>query len=301
MADQAEKLRKIMGKYSKKENINESKARKAKIIGVTSGKGGVGKTNFTVNLAISLRKLGYKVVIVDGDLGLANVDLITGTCLEYNISDIFLQGKSIFDIMTEGPDGIKIISGGSGITEFHLLNGENLNRFINEIEKLENYFDFIIMDTGAGISGNVIKFLLLADDLVLLITPDPTSLMDGYALLKTVVLYGYIGDIKTVINMAGSKGEAEEVYNKLNGVSNRFLNRDVEFLGYLNKSSIVANAVKKQRPFVLDKPNSSVSKKINNIALKFIDTEKSKFLKTKSFSQRFKEFFLGEGDLNKWR
>lgn len=299
MADQAEKLRKIMGKYSKKENINESKARKAKIIGVTSGKGGVGKTNFTVNLAISLRKLGYKVVIVDGDLGLANVDLITGTCLEYNISDIFLQGKSIFDIMTEGPDGIKIISGGSGITEFHLLNGENLNRFINEIEKLENYFDFIIMDTGAGISGNVIKFLLLADDLVLLITPDPTSLMDGYALLKTVVLYGYIGDIKTVINMAGSKKEAEEVYNKLNGVSNRFLNRDVEFLDYLNKSSIVANAVKKQRPFVLDKPNSSVSKKINNIALKFIDTEKSKFLKTKSFSQRFKEFFLGEGDLNK--
>ena len=299
MADQAEKLRKIMGKYSKKENINESKARKAKFIGVTSGKGGVGKTNFTVNLAISLRKLGYKVVIVDGDLGLANVDLITGTCLEYNISDIFLQGKSIFDIMTEGPDGIKIISGGSGITEFHLLNGENLNRFINEIEKLENYFDFIIMDTGAGISGNVIKFLLLADDLVLLITPDPTSLMDGYALLKTVVLYGYIGDIKTVINMAGSKGEAEEVYNKLNGVSNRFLNRDVEFLGYLNKSSIVANAVKKQRPFVLDKPNSSVSKKINNIALKFIDTEKSKFLKTKSFSQRFKEFFLGEGNLNK--
>lgn len=301
MADQAEKLRKIMGKYSKKENINESKARKAKIIGVTSGKGGVGKTNFTVNLAISLRKLGYKVVIVDGDLGLANVDLITGTCLEYNISDIFLQGKSIFDIMTEGPDGIKIISGGSGITEFHLLNGENLNRFINEIEKLENYFDFIIMDTGAGISENVIKFLLLADDLVLLITPDPTSLMDGYALLKTVVLYGYIGDIKTVINMAGSKKEAEEVYNKLNGVSNRFLNRDVEFLDYLNKSSIVANAVKKQRPFVLDKPNSSVSKKINNIALKFIDTEKSKFLKTKSFSQRFKEFFLGEGDLNKWR
>ncbi|HHV27254.1 MAG TPA: MinD/ParA family protein [Tissierellia bacterium] len=299
MADQAEKLRKIMGKYSKKENINESKARKAKFIGVTSGKGGVGKTNFTVNLAISLRKLGYKVVIVDGDLGLANVDLITGTCLEYNISDIFLQGKSIFDIMTEGPDGIKIISGGSGITEFHLLNGENLNRFINEIEKLENYFDFIIMDTGAGISENVIKFLLLADDLVLLITPDPTSLMDGYALLKTVVLYGYIGDIKTVINMAGSKGEAEEVYNKLNGVSNRFLNRDVEFLDYLNKSSIVANAVKKQRPFVLDKPNSSVSKKINNIALKFIDTEKSKFLKTKSFSKRFKEFFLGEGDLNK--
>ncbi|MSS42986.1 MinD/ParA family protein [Anaerosalibacter bizertensis] len=299
MADQAEKLRKIMGKYSKKENINESKARKAKFIGVTSGKGGVGKTNFTVNLAISLRKLGYKVVIVDGDLGLANVDLITGTCLEYNISDIFLQGKSIFDIMTEGPDGIKIISGGSGITEFHLLNGENLNRFINEIEKLENYFDFIIMDTGAGISENVIKFLLLADDLVLLITPDPTSLMDGYALLKTVVLYGYIGDIKTVINMAGSKKEAEEVYNKLNGVSNRFLNRDVEFLDYLNKSSIVANAVKKQRPFVLDKPNSSVSKKINNIALKFIDTEKSKFLKTKSFSQRFKEFFLGEGDLNK--
>ena len=299
MADQAEKLRKIMGKYSKKENINESKARKAKFIGVTSGKGGVGKTNFTVNLAISLRKLGYKVVIVDGDLGLANVDLITGTCLEYNISDIFLQGKSIFDIMTEGPDGIKIISGGSGITEFHLLNGENLNRFINEIEKLENYFDFIIMDTGAGISGNVIKFLLLADDLVLLITPDPTSLMDGYALLKTIVLHGNIGDIKTVINMAGSKKEAEEVYNKLNGVSNRFLNRDVEFLGYLNKSSIVANAVKKQRPFVLDKPNSSVSKKINNIALKFIDTEKSKFLKTKSFSQRFKEFFLGEGDLNK--
>lgn len=156
------------------------------------------------------------------------------------------------------------------------------------------------MDTGAGISEDVVKFLLLADDLVLVITPDPTSLMDGYALLKTVFLYGYTGDIKTVINMAESRREAEEVYNKLNGVSNRFLNIDIEFLGYLNKSSIVANAVKKQKPFILDKPNSPVSKKVNIIAFKIINTETSKFLKNKSFSRRLKELFLGEGGLNKW-
>lgn len=299
MADQAEKLRKIMDRYSKKENTSEKQARKAKFIGITSGKGGVGKTNFTVNLAISLRRLGYKVIIVDGDLGLANVDLITGIYLKYNISHMFSQGKSIFDIMSEGPDGIKIISGGSGIKEFHLLSGKNLNQFINEIEKLEKYFDFIIMDTGAGISENVIKILLLSDDLVLVVTPDPTSLMDGYALLKTVVLYGYVGNIKTVVNMVGSKKEAEEVYNKLNGVSNRFLNKNIEFLGYLNRSFIVSNSVKKQQPFILDRPNSSVSKKINNIALKFINKEKSNDLKTKSLSQRLKEFFSIEGALNK--
>lgn len=297
MADQAERLREIMHRHLDRNDIDRIEYNESKFIAVTSGKGGVGKTNFTVNLAISLAILGYKVVIIDGDLGLANVDVISGTYLKYTISDMFLKGKSISEIMAEGPSGVKIISGGSGLKELNLLSGENLERFIREIEKVENQYDFIIIDTGAGISQNVIKFLLLADELVLITTPDPTSLMDGYALLKAIITCDYMGDIKMFINMVESRKEAEEVYNKLNIASNRFLKRDIEFLGYLNKSFIVGNAVKNQRPFVLDNPKCSVSRKIKIIASRFtnISEKELKKIKTKSFSQRLREFFLGEG------
>jgi len=295
MDDQAEKLRRIMDKYSREEKTNKKQVKRAKFIAVTSGKGGVGKTNFTVNLAISLKELGYKVVIIDGDLGLANVDLITGIDLKNTISDMFSENKSIFEIMNEGPNGIKIVSGASGFKELRLLSGKNLISFIKEIEKLENYYDFVIIDTGVGISRNVTEFLALADELVLVTTPDPTSLMDGYALLKTIIIYGYERNINIIVNMAGNGREAKEVYNNLNTASNRFLKRNIEFLGYLNKSSIVVNAVKKQKPFILDKPNSIVSKKMNIIASEFANENKSVFFKSKSFSERFRDFFLRKG------
>jgi len=292
MADQAEKLRKIMDRLSHEKESIPTKSSKAKIISVTSGKGGVGKTNFTINLAISLKQLGYEVVVVDADIGLANADIIAGIITKNTILDLFIENKNIFEIMTEGPSGIKIISGGSGIKELSSFNEDNLNRFILEIEKLERCYDFIIVDTGAGINSNVMKFLMASDEVVLIITPDPTSLTDGYALLKTLTMYNYKNKVKIVVNMSESKKEADEVFNKLNTVSNKFLHTSVDFLGFINTSSTVSNAVRNQRPFVLSSPNSSVSKKINIIALKFVNLEEKEIKKDKSFSQKLKELFL---------
>ena len=179
MGDQAEKLRKIMEESTNNISPNENDEGRAKIISVSSGKGGVGKTSFIINLAISLKRLGYKVVIIDADIGLANVDILSGAISQFTIADLFVSNKNIFDIMTEGPEGIKIISGGSGLSDFSLIDDANLDKLIEEIGKLENYSDFILIDTGAGISNNVLKFLLVSDQVILVITPDPTSLTDG--------------------------------------------------------------------------------------------------------------------------
>ena len=298
MGDQAEKLRKIMEESTNNISPNENDEGRAKIISVSSGKGGVGKTSFIINLAISLKRLGYKVVIIDADIGLANVDILSGAISQFTIADLFVSNKNIFDIMTEGPEGIKIISGGSGLSDFSLIDDANLDKLIEEIGKLENYSDFILIDTGAGISNNVLKFLLVSDQVILVITPDPTSLTDGYVLVKALTLNNYKKTIKVVINMVENKKEGEEVFNKLNTVSNKFLRVNLESLGYLNKSNIVTTAIKNQTPFILSNPNSSISKKINIIALNVGGEGEKEYKKNdNSFSQRIKEFFSGKGGL----
>lgn len=295
MGDQAEKLRKIMEKDIESNSSNNND--KAKIISVTSGKGGVGKTSFIINLAISLRKLGYKVVIIDADIGLANVDILSGAISKWTISDIFVSNKDIFDVMTEGPEGIKIISGGSGLSDFSLIDDMNLEKLIKEIGKLESYSDFILIDTGAGISNNVIKFLLASDQIILVVTPDPTSFTDGYVLVKALTLNNYYkNSIKIVVNMLDNKKEGEEVFNKLNSVSNKFLKVNLEPLGYLNKSDVVSTAIRNQTPFILNNPNSTISKKINIIALKLAGkSEDEQTINGRGFSQRLIDFFSRKG------
>lgn len=288
MGDQAEKLRRIMGKDDKK---------KGKVISVTSGKGGVGKTSFIINFAISLSQLGYKVVIVDADIGLSNVEILTGIISKSTIVDLIQSEKDIFDIMTEGPGGIKIISGGSGFRDFSLVDDKNLNKLINEIEKLERCTDFVLIDTGAGISNNVLQFLMASDEVIIMVTSEPTSLTDGYVLIKTLALNDYKKTIKVVINMVESKREAEKVFEKLNTVTKRFLQVNLEYLGYLNQSKEVSNAIKAQIPFVLDKPNSSIAKKINIIALSISNGESEPIHNDDGFSQRIKKFFFGKGGL----
>ena len=183
MKDQAERLREIMkGKTSSENKI--SVKNKAKVLAITSGKGGVGKTNFAINLSISLRRLGYRVLVFDADIGLANIEILTGTNIKYTIADLIVSGKSIHEIISEGPEGIKIISGGSGLNEVMMMNHENINKLLKEIEKLEDSTDFIIIDTGAGVSNIVLDFVMAADEVILITTPDPTSLMDGYIMIR---------------------------------------------------------------------------------------------------------------------
>ena len=176
-----------------------------------------------------------------------------------------------------------------------LIDDKNLNKLINEIEKLERYADFVLIDTGAGISNNVLQFLFASDDVIVMLTPEPTSLTDGYVLIKTLALNSYKKPIKVVINMVENKSEGEKVFEKLNNVTKRFLQVNLEFLGYLNRSKEVSNAIKAQTPFIIDKPNSTIAKKINIIALNISNGESALMDNDDGFSKRIKKFLFGKG------
>lgn len=271
--DQAEKLRKIMKSKDQDKKETKSIEKKAKVISISSGKGGVGKTNFAINFSIALKKLGYKVVIIDADIGLGNVEILTGVNLKNTISDIVFANKNIVEIMGDGPEGIKIISGGSGLKELSLLNDDNLPKLIKEIEKLQSIVDYIIIDTGAGISPVVIDFIMASNEVIVISTPDPTSIMDSYTLIKSLVTTGFNGKINIVSNLVDNISEGKEVFSKLENASKNFLRVQIDYLGYIQRSDLVNYAVKNQTPFMISHPNHSISKRINIMTMGYLNLE----------------------------
>lgn len=294
MKDQAERLRRIISNLEKDVSENR-RTNRAKVLAVTSGKGGVGKTNVAVNFAISLRLLGYKVLILDVDFGLANVDIITGTNVKNTISDCIKLGLDIEEVINEGPEGIKIISGGSGFYELSIMNEENIDKFLNLIEKLESTMDFIIIDTGAGVSNTVLKFVMAAEEAIIVTTPEPTSIMDSYTMIKALMLNGYRGKLNILANIVNSRREAYSIYNKLETVSQNYLKCNLNFLGYIEKSDTVTKAVRNQTPFILFDPKDSISKSIKIMALKFADPNRYLFNRPKSkFTERLKKLLFSK-------
>ncbi len=302
MRDQAEKLRQLIIESKEKKNnpiYNGDNViiDKTRVVAVTSGKGGVGKTNFSINLGISLSKLGYKVLVFDADLGLANIDVILGIIPKYTIADILNSDKDILDIITEGPNGIKLIAGGSGIKELINIDSEKLENLVYQLQKLENHVDFIIIDTGAGLSETVLNFVNSSDEVILITTPEPTSLTDVYAMIKTLKINGGERKLSVVINKVENSVEADEVFERLSKVSSKFLNTKIEKLGHLNNSKLVMQSVKNQNPLVLLYPNSSIAKKINGIALKICKNKHNSSHESNitNFLNKFKSLFTKEG------
>lgn len=298
MNDQAEKLRKLMNSSNKENSFSSSvKKNKAKIISISSGKGGVGKTSFAVNFAISLRRLGYDIVIIDADIGLSNIEILSGININYSISDIMFLNKSIFDIIVNGPEGIKIISGGSGFKEFELFKEDNFLKLIEEIEKLQSTVDYIIIDTGAGISEIVVDFVMTTEEVIVICTPDPTSLMDSYILIKSLINNGFSGKINLVPNLVNSRKEGIDIFHKLEKTVKNFLKFKINYLGYIENSNIVRNAIKNQVPFIVSNPNSSVSKRVNIIAMNFIQDNNiiEKHDKETSFAKKILGIFKKRG------
>lgn len=229
--DQAQQLRNVI-KQRNQNNINA-----AKVITITSGKGGVGKSNLAVNLAVCLRKAGKRVVIFDADFGLANVEVVFGAIPKYTLFDFIYRGKSISEVITEGPMDIGFISGGSGIIGLNDLTHEQVMRLVQSINELNELADYIIIDTGAGISEQVLEFVIASPEVLLVATPEPTSLTDSYSLLK--VLYRNpefdpnATAIHVVLNRVNSIEEGKAMYEKLNSVVSQFLHGDLDYLGMI--------------------------------------------------------------------
>jgi flagellar biosynthesis protein FlhG len=285
MWDQAEKLRKMVQSSSAKKNSSVIKANRtnARVITVTSGKGGVGKTNFTVNLALALAKLGQRVLIIDADLGMGNVDVILGCSTPYNILHLLEGGFSLIDIITEGPLGIKFMSGGSGIYNLANLDDSQLTRIINKITLLDDLADIILIDTGAGISKSVMNFVVAADEVIIVTTPEPTAITDAYAMVKTYVSHSGTAVLKLVINRVMEPDEGNIAADKLIKVAFKFLGLTISSLGCVYEDSNLVRAVKKQTPLLLAFPNTASARCIEQIANRLLDRASSKTTGVKGF------------------
>ncbi|MDO5156933.1 MAG: MinD/ParA family protein [Eubacteriales bacterium] len=261
--DQADKLRQQVEKL-------KEQAPSARVIAVTSGKGGVGKTSISVNLALQFNAQGKKVVILDADFGLANVEVMLGIRPQYNLADVIFSNKSIEDIITEGPMGIGFISGGSGVQDLVNLEKERLQKLIAQLVKLDSLYDVVIIDTGAGIADSVVEFVLSSPEVLLVITPEPTSITDAYSLLKAVnrkkEFKRESKAIKVITNRVDNEQEGQEIYNKISIVASKFLNIQLDYIGFIPNDRKLGNAVLEQRPVVISAPNSEPALCLKNIS-----------------------------------
>jgi flagellar biosynthesis protein FlhG len=234
-------------------------------ITITSGKGGAGKTSTSVNLALHLATLGYRTCLFDADLGLANVNVLLGLYPEYNLEDVILYHHNIEDIIIRDYKGIDIIPGSSGVERIANLEADQVEHLIESFSVLEGY-DFLLFDTSAGVSKNVISFCLASSEVIVVITPELTSLTDAYALLKILCLNGFKGSVKIVVNQCKSTTMAKQAYTKFKETAKKYLSINVVPLGIIVQDPKVEEAVKEQQAFVLLYPESNAAKCIKSIA-----------------------------------
>ncbi|MBC8016281.1 MAG: MinD/ParA family protein [Sporomusaceae bacterium] len=278
MWDQAERLRKMMESIQAKPQSAIIKANSvtARVITITSGKGGVGKTNFTVNLALALAKLGKKVVIIDADLGMGNVDVVLGCSNKYSILHLLEGGFSLNDIITNGPLGIKFMSGGSGMHNLANLTNLQITHIINQISLLDDWAEIILIDTGAGINQSVMNFVIAAGEVIIVTTPEPTAITDAYAMMKTFVNHQGTGVLNLVINRVIEVDEGTVAADKLTKVALNFLGLSLTHLGTVSEDANLIRAVKRQIPLLLAYPNTPSARCIEQIAHRLLYGESSK-------------------------
>lgn len=237
----------------------------ARTIAITSGKGGVGKTNITANLAISLSQAGRRVIILDADLGLANIDVVFGIRPKSNLNDVISGLAALDEIMIPGPCGLKIIAGGSGIAELARLNAQTAKKLFEQLKFLEEKADYLLIDTGAGIGDNVISFCVAADSIIVVTTPEPTAMADAYGIIKIISQAKPAANVAILVNKADDPKEAEFVSGRLTSVAQEFLDFKVQSLGFLPQDNQICVAVRQQTPLLLFSPMSPAAIGIKRI------------------------------------
>ncbi|MDR1588978.1 MAG: MinD/ParA family protein [Oscillospiraceae bacterium] len=238
-----------------------------KVITVASGKGGVGKSTISVNLSIALSQMGKSVLVMDADFGLANVDIMLGVAAKYNISH-FLRGEKTFpEIIQMGLDGVRFVSGGSGLDELLKMDEEQLVMLMSGLNKLDANIDYIICDAGAGINDNLLRMILASSETIVVTTPEPTAILDAYALIKTIVKRDKFHSIHIIMNRSESRREAERVLRGFKDVMNRNLGKDVDLLGHVLYDHDVPQSIKQQTPIIISQPEGRTARDIKAIAL----------------------------------
>jgi flagellar biosynthesis protein FlhG len=274
--DQAQTLREYMHRFS--EEQQEKQATSSHVITITSGKGGVGKTNFTLNFALGLKAIGKKVIVLDMDLSTANINILMGIIPKFSLVDVLYQRKNIWDVIEKGIDGINYIYGGLDIQELMDLDHQKLANFWSQIQELQTYADFILLDTGAGISKELIDWILASDETILVTTPEPTSIADSYSVLKTVQHFSkQPPKIRLVVNRVQNFREGLETSRSLQNATSNFLKLEVKTLGFLMEDAHVRQSVRNQTPFLISYPNCLASKNIKQIVGTYVpDLNKNK-------------------------
>lgn len=234
---------------------------------VTSGKGGVGKTSLSINLAISFAKMGYRVVVFDADMALANLDVMAGVRPEFTLQHVLNGEKQLSEIIAEGPGGIGILAGASAIGTLMHSGPKRLGKFLEQLAQLEESTDILIFDTGAGLDSRVTTFMKAADEVLLVTTPDPTSVTDAYATAKVLFKAKPEAVVKVVVNMTANATEGEAVFNALFGIAESFLKRPLIFAGIVRQDADAAKAVRKRKPFAIDNPMSKAAIDVEAVAI----------------------------------
>jgi len=287
MNDQAAVLReKVLKKH-------QNSLRNCKTIAVLSGKGGVGKSNLSLNLSLALTKKKQRVLLFDMDIGMGNIDILIGQTASYTMVDLLEKKLSIQQIIKKGPQDLAYVAGGTGISSVFEWSPSDLAHLIQELSSLTNQYDYMIFDMGAGMSESVLKFLKAVDEMIVVTTPEPTSITDAYAAIKLAASYSVSAPVRLIINKTLSDKEGNETYERFNRAVQQFLNISISLLGIVPNDQAVQKAVNRQMPFLLQNPASKASISLIEMVNMLIPQDNRTTAKTEGmFIRRLKRFFL---------
>ncbi|MCU7737212.1 MinD/ParA family protein [Priestia megaterium] len=287
MNDQAAVLReKVLKKH-------QNSLRNCKTLAVLSGKGGVGKSNLSLNLSLALTKQKQRVLLFDMDIGMGNIDILIGQTASYTMVDLLEKKLSIQQIIKKGPQNLAYVAGGTGISSVFEWSPSDLAHLIQELNSLTNQYDYMIFDMGAGMSESVLKFLKAVDEIIVVTTPEPTSITDAYAAIKLAASYSVSAPVRLIINKTLSDKEGNETYERFNRAVQQFLNISISLLGIVPNDQAVQKAVNRQIPFLLQNPASKASISLIEMMNILIPQDNRVTAKNEGmFIRRLKRFFL---------
>ncbi|KPB04382.1 MinD/ParA family protein [Bacillus sp. CHD6a] len=292
MNDQARALREQMNQTKRQPEEVVAIKNEARAIAVMSGKGGVGKSNFSLNFSLTLQKKGYKVLLFDMDIGMANIDILLGVTQRYSILHLFERDLSLEDIVQKGPEELSYIAGGSGLKDIFHFDEQKRNHFLSQLQRLSKQYDYIIFDMGAGITSESLQLILACNEIILISTCEPTAMTDAYSALKFIHNHNQNIPFQLVVNRAISPKHAINTAMRLQSVTQQFLNRNLSHLGSMPDDKYVTLAVMEQTPFIVRFPNSHVSRAVRDIASKYLHGRDTTAIKnTNTFIHKLRRLF----------